>query len=125
MTFGGRSPSVKTLELVDFQARLESLLQDDDKFPRDTYAREETIIEISVERSRQRGLTKRYKKLEIDWHKVDEHLEGLGDLFGKGKTITFSIEFVYKEVTPDSTAAKGKKKKKSTTEAQKLQRASC
>jgi hypothetical protein len=44
-------------------------------------------------------------------------------LFSKGRKITFSIEFVYKEVTSDSTTAKGKKKKKSATEAQKIQRA--
>jgi hypothetical protein len=54
---------------------------------------------------------------------VDEHLEGLGDLFSKGRKITFSIEFVYKEVTSDSTTAKGKKKKKNATDAQRLQRA--
>ncbi len=41
-------------------------------------------------------------------------------MFSKGRKITFSIEFVYKEVTSDSTTAKGKKKKKSATEAQKL-----
>jgi hypothetical protein len=35
------------------------------------------IIEISVERSRQRGLTKRWKKPEVDWQLDDEHLEGL------------------------------------------------
>jgi len=43
---------------------------------------------------------------------VDEHLEGLGDLFCKGRQITFSIEFVYKEGSGDSTTAKGKKKSK-------------
>ena len=43
-------------------------------------------------------------------------------MFSKGRKITFSIEFVYKEVTSDSTTAKGKKKK-SAMEAQKLQRA--
>jgi hypothetical protein len=108
---------------VNFQARLESLLQDDDKFPGDTYTCEETIIEISIERSRQCGLTKRCKKLEIDWQLVDEHLEGLGDIFSKGRKITFSMEFVYKEVTCDSITAKGKRKKKSATDAQRLQRA--
>ncbi|ELR06464.1 hypothetical protein VC83_03635 [Pseudogymnoascus destructans] len=49
--------------------------------------------------------------------------ESLSDLFSKGRKIAFSMEFVYKEVTCDSTMAKGKKKKKSATEAQKLQRA--
>jgi hypothetical protein len=44
-------------------------------------------------------------------------------LFSKGRKITFRIEFVYKEVTSDSITAKGKKKKKSTIEAQKIQRA--
>jgi hypothetical protein len=43
-------------------------------------------------------------------------------LFSKGRKITFSIEFVYKEVTLKSTTAKGKKKKKkkSATETQRL-----
>jgi hypothetical protein len=54
---------------------------------------------------------------------VDEHLEGLGDLFSKGRKITFSMEFIYKEVTRNSITAKGKKKKKSATKAQRLQRA--
>jgi hypothetical protein len=107
----------------DFEARLESLLNDEDNFPGDSYTCEETIIEISVERSRQRGLTKRCKKLDIDWPLVDKHLEGLSDLFSKGRKITFSMEFVYKEVTRGSTTAKGKKNRKSATEAQKLQRA--
>jgi hypothetical protein len=51
---------------------------------------------------------------------VDEHLKGLGDMFNKGRKITFSIEFVYKEVTSDFITVKGKKKKKSATETQKL-----
>lgn len=76
-----------------------------------------------IERSRQRGLTKRYKELEIDWQLLDEHLEGLGVFFGRWRKITFSMEFVYKEGICDSTTAKSKKMKKSATEAQKLQRA--
>ena len=60
--------------------------------------------------------------MQINWHILDEHLEGLSDLFSKRRKITFSIEFVYKEVTGDSTTVKGKKKKKNATEAQKLQR---
>lgn len=108
---------------INFQARLEGLLKDEDKFPGDSYTCEETIIEMSVERSRQRGLSARCKNLEIDWQLIDDHLEGLGDLFSKGRKITLSIEFVYKEVPRDSTTAKGKKKNKSATETQKLQRA--
>jgi len=38
---------------VNFQKRLEALLNDEDKFPGDAYACEETIIDISIERSRQ------------------------------------------------------------------------
>jgi hypothetical protein len=57
--------------------------------------------------------------MDINWQ-----LEGLGDLFNNGRKITVGMEFVYKEVTCDSTTAKGKKKKnKSATEAQRLQRA--
>ena len=33
-------------------------------------------------------------------------------MFSKGRKITFNIEFVYKEVTSDSTIAKDKKKRK-------------
>jgi hypothetical protein len=51
---------------------------------------------------------------------VDEHLEGLSDLFRRGRKIIFSIEFVYKEGSSELTTAKGKKKKKSATEVQKL-----
>ncbi|KAH9203554.1 hypothetical protein DL95DRAFT_231477, partial [Leptodontidium sp. 2 PMI_412] len=98
-------------------------LKDEDKFPEDKYTCEETIIEVSVEKSRRRGLTKRCQKLEIDWQQVDEHLEGLSDLFSMGRKITLSMEFVYKEVASDSAKAKGKKKKKSATDAQRLQRA--
>ena len=63
---------------------------------------------------------KRCKKLEIDWQLVDEHLEGLSNLFSKGRKITFSMEFVYKEDTCDSITTKGKKRKKSAIEAQRL-----
>ncbi|KAK4236845.1 hypothetical protein C8A03DRAFT_16546 [Achaetomium macrosporum] len=108
---------------VNFKTRLETLLKDKDKFPGDVYTCEETIIDISIERSRQRGLKKRFNNMEIDWKVVDGHLEGLSALFSKRRKITFSIEFIYKEVASDSTIAKGKKKKQSATEAQKLQRA--
>jgi hypothetical protein len=37
---------------VNFQARLKSYLKDEDKFPGDSYTCEETIIEISIKRSR-------------------------------------------------------------------------
>lgn len=68
-------------------------------------------------------MKKRFKDLDIDWDMVDSYIEGLAALFSKKKKITFSIEFIYKEITSDFTTVKGKKKKKSATEAQKLQRA--
>jgi hypothetical protein len=43
---------------VNFQPRLEALLNDENKFPGDTYTCEETIVDISIERSRPRGLKK-------------------------------------------------------------------
>ncbi|WYZ38365.1 hypothetical protein EsH8_III_000279 [Colletotrichum jinshuiense] len=108
---------------VNFKTRLETLLEDKGKFSGDEYTCEETIIDISIERSRQRGLKKRFKGLEIDWNMVDEHMKGLGPLFSKRRKITFSMEIVCKEVTGDSTTAKGKRKKQTATEAQKVQRA--
>ncbi|KAK4096624.1 hypothetical protein N658DRAFT_489813 [Parathielavia hyrcaniae] len=108
---------------ANFQARLEALLKDEQKFPGDKYTCEETIIDISIERSRQRGLKKRFKDLEIDWNIVDSHMESLSGLFSKRKKITFSMEFIFKEVISDSAMTKGKKKKQSATETQKLQRA--
>ncbi|CAG9955928.1 unnamed protein product [Clonostachys rosea f. rosea IK726] len=107
---------------VDLKARLEGLLDDKGKFPGSNYTCDETNITISIERSRQRGLTKRFNKLEIDWNMVDNHLEGLSNLFSKGRKITFFMEFIYKEVATE-TAAKGKKKSKSATDSQKAQRA--
>ena len=44
-------------------------------------------------------------------------------MFSMGRKITLSIEFVYKEVACDTATGKGKKKKTSATEAQRLQRA--
>jgi hypothetical protein len=49
-----------------FEARLKSLREDNDKFPGDKYTCEETIIEISIERTRQRGFKTPFKKLQID-----------------------------------------------------------
>ncbi|KAF6783012.1 hypothetical protein CSOJ01_15944 [Colletotrichum sojae] len=109
---------------TDFEPRLAILLKDEDKLPGDSYTCEEAIVEISVERSRQRGLKKRFKGLEIDWNALDSHVEGLGDLFGKGRKIIFGVELIYKEATGNVVAtAKSKKKGQSATEAQKLQRA--
>lgn len=108
---------------ITFEPRLVTLLKDEEKWPGDKYACEETNIDISIERSRQRGLKKRYKGLDIDWNMLDSHMEGLGTLFSKKRRITFGIEFIFKEVTGDSSPTKGKKKGQSATEAQKLQRA--
>lgn len=92
---------------ANFQARLEALLLDKDSFPGD----KETTIDISVERSRHRGLKKRFKDLEIDWEMVDNHVEGLSALFSKRGKITISTEFIYNEAAGEP-VAKGQKKKK-------------
>ncbi|KAF6789331.1 hypothetical protein CMUS01_16343 [Colletotrichum musicola] len=109
---------------TDFEPRIAILPKDEDKLPADSYTCEEAIVEIFVERSRQRGLKKRIKGLEIDWNVLDSHVEGLGDLFGgKGRKIKFGVELIYKEATGNVVAtAKSKKKGQSATEARKLQR---
>ncbi|KAJ0335178.1 hypothetical protein COL154_013770 [Colletotrichum chrysophilum] len=108
---------------INFESRLTLLLKDENKFPADTYTCEETIVDVSIERSRQRGLKKRFKGLEIDWDILDSHVEGLGALFSKRRKITFGVEFIYKEAVGDPTSNKCKKKGQNATEAQKLQRA--
>jgi hypothetical protein len=65
---------------VRFRKQLDNLLQDKRKFPGDRYICEESSITISIERTRGRGLTKRFKGPTIDWNIVDSHLEGLGTL---------------------------------------------
>ncbi|KAH8800857.1 hypothetical protein F5884DRAFT_540987 [Xylogone sp. PMI_703] len=101
-----------------------SLLKNKSKFSRDVYTCEETIIEISIERNHQHSLMKQYKKLDINWQLIDDHLEDFNDLFNKRRKITLNMEFVYKKITRDSITAKNKKKKKktTTTKTQKLQR---
>lgn len=110
---------------VKFRKQLDSLLQDKRKFPSESYMCEETSIAISIERTRGRGLTKRFKGQTIDWNIVDSHLEGLGALFRVGKTmdkrITLFIELVYKEDTKAPAPTKKQKKKKSQSDAQRAQ----
>jgi hypothetical protein len=64
---------------VNFQARIETLLKENE-FPGNIYSYEETIIETSLKRSRQYGLTKRCKPHNIDWDMLDSHLERLNNL---------------------------------------------
>ncbi|KAK1569652.1 uncharacterized protein LY79DRAFT_528327, partial [Colletotrichum navitas] len=49
-----------------FKLQLETLLKDRSKFPGDKYTCKETIINISIKQSHQRGLKKRFKGVEID-----------------------------------------------------------
>ncbi|KAL0929587.1 uncharacterized protein CTRU02_215486 [Colletotrichum truncatum] len=104
------------------EAQVRAILNDDKTFPGDLYVCEKTIINISISSSRQRGLKKSFKGLDIDWKLVDSHMEGLSDLLIKRKKITLSIEFIYREVTSESTTVKGKNKARSATAKQKLQR---
>lgn len=60
---------------------------------------------------------------KMEWQQVDKYLEGLKDLFSIGRMITFSIKFVSKASLGGFATVKGKKKTKSATKAQRLQRA--
>ena len=51
--------ALSDFQKVKFHSRLDNYLKDEDKFPEDKYTCEENIIEISLEKSRRRGLTKR------------------------------------------------------------------
>lgn len=57
-----------------------------------------------------------------DWQILNAHLEGLCDLFRKGKKY-IQQNFIYNEGISESTIAQDKKKKKSAPKVQKLQRA--
>lgn len=108
---------------VTFQKQLEDLRKDKEKFPEDKYICVETNVNISVERTRGRGLSETFTNdRPIDWETIDSHLEALGALFSVGtkmdRKITFSIGLMYKEDAKESTATKKRKKTKSTTEAQ-------
>lgn len=48
-----------TPDLITISRTRDNYLKDEGKFPEDKYTCEETIIEVSVEKSRRRGLTKR------------------------------------------------------------------
>jgi hypothetical protein len=58
----------------------------------------------------------------VDWDIFDNHLEGLSDLFRRGRKIILNVEFVYKEELTAAITGKGKAKGKSAYETQKLQR---
>ncbi|PNP56893.1 hypothetical protein THARTR1_03040 [Trichoderma harzianum] len=99
-----------------FQPQLSELLTDKDKFPGNNYLCEEANVTISITKTRGRNLTQCFKSLSIDWNTVDSHLEELGALFcfrkKMDKKITVSIELIYKDVSKESTATKGQKKRR-------------
>lgn len=106
------------------QNQINTILNKDDS-PAIQYSCEQTTVKVSIERTRGRGLIKKYKKMDVEWLQIDSHLESLAILFSQGKKITVSIEFICKEATNDtaSTTAKGKNKRKSASENQRAQRA--
>jgi hypothetical protein len=111
-----------------FQPQLSELLTDKDKFPGNDYLCEEANVTISITKTRGRNLTQCFKSLSIDWNTVDSHLEELGALFSfrkkMDKKITVSIELIYKDVSKETTATKGQRKRKGTgTDAQKAEMA--
>jgi len=60
---------------------------------------------------------------KMEWQQVDKYLEGLKDLFSIGRMMTLNIKFVSKASLGGFATVKGKKKTKSATKAQRLQRA--
>ncbi|EJP61977.1 uncharacterized protein BBA_09025 [Beauveria bassiana ARSEF 2860] len=113
------APSVFWKEI--FQAQLESTIASDERLPGREYTCEETIVAISIENTRGRGLKDKVSGHNIRWSVIDQHLESLAILFNAGRKITFSLEFVYKEVTDQSAtgARSGKKKRKTQSEVQR------
>lgn len=114
-------PAPSDLWKKDLQMQLDGILQNKDNFPGDSYTCDTTKITLSVVGTRGRGLKETLPNQNINWEAIDTHLEGLRDLFKGGKKITLLMEFFYKEVVSESTAAKGTKKKKSRTEEQRAQ----
>ncbi|KAF1729921.1 hypothetical protein CRV24_010465 [Beauveria bassiana] len=104
-----------------FQAQLESTIANNERLPGREYACDETIVVISVENTRGRGLKDKVSGHNIRWNVVDQHIERLSWLFLAGKKITVSLEFIYQEVISDSAAParSGKKKRKTQSEVQR------
>ncbi|KAI1839391.1 hypothetical protein JX266_014398, partial [Neoarthrinium moseri] len=106
-----------------FQSRLASVLQDKDKFPERSYSCEATNVNISIERTRQRGLNEQFDKMDINWDSLDNHIDGLSDLRNAGKKVVVQLELFYKNETDHTSTANRSNRKKSATEAQKAQMA--
>ncbi|KAI9146746.1 hypothetical protein HJFPF1_13484 [Paramyrothecium foliicola] len=105
----------------NLQQQLNGMLQNKDHFPGAMYACCETKIKISVAGTCGNGLKKDLPHENIDWEPIDTHVEGLGGFFSKGKKISLSVEFFYKEVVDASTAARTTRKRKTRTEDQRAQ----
>ena len=86
---------------VNFQARLEALLKDNDKFPGNTYTCDHRYIH--------RAMPSAWPKETVQL--PGDRLEDGGQPHGRPqRKITLSVEFIYKEVTGDPSTVKGRKR---------------
>ncbi|EJP61466.1 uncharacterized protein BBA_09602 [Beauveria bassiana ARSEF 2860] len=86
-----------------FQAQLDNTIASDERLPGREYTCDETIVTISIENTRGRGLKDKVSGHNIKWDVIDQHLESLAILFRQSAT----------------SAKSGKKKRKTQSEVQR------
>jgi hypothetical protein len=72
------------------------------KYPHRKLESDDTSVVVSA--IRQKGLTRRFDKTDVDWSSIEKQLFDWGDLFLAGKTLRLGISFNYTENTVGSTA---------------------
>ena len=82
---------------------------------------EQANVTISVKNSRGQGFKEEYVNTPIEWNNVNNHLAGLGSLFGKGRQITIDIDLAYREIVSEAAPTERRSKKRKVTDAQRDQ----
>ncbi|KUM55832.1 hypothetical protein ACN42_g11406 [Penicillium freii] len=72
------------------------------KYPHRKLESDDTSVVVSA--TRQKGLTRRFDRTDVDWTSIEKQLFDLGDRFLAGKTLRLVISFNYTENTVGSTA---------------------
>ncbi|OQD75547.1 hypothetical protein PENANT_c153G06638 [Penicillium antarcticum] len=67
------------------------------KYPRRELELDDTSIVVSA--TRQKGITRRFDRTDIEWSSIEKQLHDWGDLFLAGKKLRLSISFNYTENT--------------------------